>query len=161
MLVRKVDKAKWVSGFTPIDPLSSADAITNCLKTKNNTLSVWSINSEAELEEAVLAIVSGQDHLETIDVVMLDDDYFIQCKILTKETKGQTPVEDLEHTHRDLSSLDFWTVGMVAEHIVENITKGKLRRFAKDQLKKIIKDAIANNRLKLSDLKEDVQKKVN
>jgi hypothetical protein len=161
MLVRKIDKAKWITGSTPIEPLSSADAITNCLKTKNNTLSVWRIDSETELEEAVLAIVSGQDHLDTIDVVMLDDDYLIKCKIPTKEIEGRTPVEDLKHTHRDLSSLDFWAIGMVAEHIVENIKKDKLKRFTQAKLKKIIKDAIANNRLKLSDLKEDIQKQIN
>jgi hypothetical protein len=159
MLVRKINKAKWFNDGRVIeDP--SADAMTNCLKTTQNTLSVWQINSEAEIEDAVLAIVSGQDHLETIDMVMLEDEYFIKCEIRTEETEGLTPVSDLRNKHRDLASLDFWTLGMVAYHIIENIKKNKLQRFTEAKLKKIIKDAIANNRLRLTDLKEDIQKKV-
>ncbi|MDR1884565.1 MAG: hypothetical protein LBR26_17595 [Prevotella sp.] len=159
MLVRKINKAKWFNDGKIIeDP--SADAMTNCLKTTQNTLSVWLINSETEIEDAVLAIVSGQDHLETIDIVMLEDEYFIKCEIRTEETEGLTPVFDLRNKHRDLASLDFWTLGMVAYHIIENIKKNKLQRFTEAKLKKIIKNAIANNRLRLTDLKEDIQKKV-
>jgi hypothetical protein len=159
MLIRKIDRAKWMSGDTVKYP-PCADAITNCLKTNGNTLSVWRINNESEIEEAVLAIVSGQDHLDTIDVVMLDDDYFVKCQISTEETEGRTPVEDLKKSHSNLSSLDFWTIGMVAEHIIENIKKNKIKRFTIASLKRIIKDAIAKNRLELSDLKENIQKKL-
>lgn len=159
MLIRKIDKAKWLNGDTPREP-PSADAITNDLRTSKNTLSVWRINDEKELEEAVLAIVSGQDHLETIDVVMLDDDFFVKCSIATETTKGQTPVADLVDTHRDVCQLDFWTIGMVAEHIVENIKKNKLKRFTKAKLKQIIQNAIAKKRIELSDLTEDIRKKM-
>jgi hypothetical protein len=160
MLIRKIDKAKWLNGDIPKEP-PSADAITNDLKTTKNTLSVWRINDETELEEAVLAIVSGQDHLETIDVVMLDDDFFVKCNISTETTNGNTPVIDLVDTHRDLLSLDYWTIGMVAEHIIENIKKDKLKRFTKIKLKQIIKDAIGMKRLTLSDLTKDIQNKIN
>jgi hypothetical protein len=159
MLVRKINKAKWFSDGRVIgDP--SADAMTNCLRTTQNTLSVWQINSETEIEDAVLAIVSGQDHLETMDIVMLEDDYVIKCEICTEETEGLTPVSDLRNKHRDLTSLNYWTMGMVAYHIIENIKKDKSQRFTEAKLKKIIKDAIAANRLKLADLKEAIQKKV-
>jgi hypothetical protein len=101
MLVRKVNKAKWINADNVKEP-PSADAITGCLRTTNNTLSVWRINNETELEDAVLAIVSGQERLDTIDVIVLDDEHFIKCKISTEETEGRTPVEDLKSTHRDL-----------------------------------------------------------
>ncbi|MDR1089538.1 MAG: hypothetical protein LBL79_00545 [Prevotella sp.] len=134
----------------------TADAITGCLRTTKNTLSVWRINNEAELEEAVLAIAAGQDRLETIDVVMLDDDYFVKCDIVIEETEGLTPVVDLKNTHVDLCSLDFWSIGMVAEHIVESIKKDKHRRFREAELTKIIKNAIATKRLELADLKDGI-----
>lgn len=159
MLVRKINRAKWMSGDNIKEP-PAADAITGCLRTTKNTLSVWRINNEAELEEAVLAIVSGQDHLEAIDVVMLEDEYFVKCAISTEETEGLTPVTDLKDTHIDLCSLDFWTIGMVAEHIIERIKKDKLKRFREAELTKIIKNAIAKKRLELADLKEGIQKKL-
>ena len=159
MLVRKINRAKWMSGDIIKEP-PSADAITGCLRTIKNTLSVWRINNENELEEAVLAIVSGQDHLETIDVVMMDDEYFIKCKISTDETEGHTPIENLKNTHRDLCSLDYWTIGMVAEHIIENIKKDKLKRYRESDLKRILKNAIEKNRLELFDLSENIQQKM-
>ena len=159
MLVRKINKAKWITGNKVKDP-PSADAITGCLRTTNNTLSVWRINDETELVEAVLAIVSGQDHLETIDVVVLDDEYFVKCNISTEQTEGLTPVEDLKDTHMDLCRLDFWSIGMIAEHIIENIRKNKLKRFRESELTKIIKNAVLENRLELSDLKAGVQRKI-
>jgi hypothetical protein len=159
MLVRKIDRNKWMNGDDVIEPIP-ADAITNCLRTKGNTLSVWKVNSERELEEAVLAIASSQDHLETIDVVWLDDDYFVKCKVNVEQTDGLTKIKDLAHTHRDLASLDLWTLGMVAQHVAESIKRNRIKRYTAASLKKILKDAVSKNRLNLSDLKDSVQKKM-
>jgi hypothetical protein len=49
MLIRKIDKGKWISHDTVIEP-PSADALTKDLPTRGNTLSVWYINNETELE---------------------------------------------------------------------------------------------------------------
>jgi hypothetical protein len=159
MLIRKIDKAKWITENVVNEP-PHADALTCCLKTKGNTLSVWYIENEEDLEEAILAIVSGQAHLETIDVVILDDDRIAECLIETEVTEGDTPVIDLKKQHRDLSKLDFWTLGMVAEHIIESVKNDKIRRFRTASLKNIIKAAIENKRLTIEDLKEDVRKKI-
>jgi len=161
MLIRKIDKAKWVSGNSINEP-PTADAITNCLRTRNNKLSVWRIKDESELEEAVLAIVAGQDHLETIDVVMLDDKHFAERRISTEESAidARTPVEDLKHIHRNLSSLNVLTLKVVAEHIMERIKKDYLRRFTNAQLKRILNEALTNNRLRLSDLQESMRNRL-
>lgn len=159
MLVRKINKAKWMLGDDVNEP-PTADAITGCLRSTKNTLSVWHIKSATELEEAVLAIASGQDRLETIDVVILDEDYFEKCNILIEATEGNTPVPDLKDTHLDLCSLDFWSIGMVAEHIAESIRQNKFKRFREAELSNIIIKAINANRLKLTDLKEGIQKKI-
>ena len=161
MLVRKIDRGNWMNG-NDVRETPSANAITNCLKTstRKNTLSVWRINNETELDEAVLAIVSGQDHLVTIDVVLLDDEYFIECQISIEETEGKTPITDLKNSHRDLCFLDYVTLGKVAYHIVDKIKVNKSVRFTESKLKKIIKDAIDKKRLELSDLKEDIRKKM-
>jgi hypothetical protein len=161
MLVRKINRANWMNG-NEVRETPSANALTNCLKTstQKNTLSVWHINDETKLNEVVLAIVSGQDHLVAIDVVLLDDEYFVKCQISIEETEGKTPVTDLKNLHRDLCLLDYWTLGMVAYHVVDKIKVNKSIRFTETKLKKIIKDAIDKKRLELSDLKEDIQKKI-
>jgi len=160
MLVRKIDISNWKNNDVVIKPVS-ADAITNCLKTKRNTLSVWRINNENELEEAVLAIVSGpnQKYLESIDVVILNEEYF-NNEITTKMTEGDTVVEDLKNTHIDLCSLNILTIGKIAEYIVESIEKNNHKRFTKTKLNEILKKAVDKKRLNLTDLAKDMQNKI-
>jgi hypothetical protein len=162
MLVRKVDKAKWIKNNAIVVP-PSADAITNDLKSTKNTLSVWYINNDSddEVRDAVLAIVAGQPHLDTIDIVVLDDEYLQNtCRISIEATDGHTPISDLRQSHRDLSYLDFWTVGMVAEQIINSIRQNKIKRFRLAELKKLLVSAIEANRLCADDLSEDVRKKL-
>ncbi len=134
--------------------------MTCCLRTRGDTLSVWHIEKEEYLDEAVLAIASNQAHLETIDIVILDDDYVVKCMIDVQETEGDTPVVDLKRQHRDLVKLNLRTLGVVAEHIVESIKNSKHKRYREKELKKIITTAISNKRLDINHLKEDVRKKL-
>jgi len=56
--VRKINKAKWLRADIVNSAEIPADAITNCLRTQQNNLSVWRIKSEDEIENAVIAISS-------------------------------------------------------------------------------------------------------
>ena len=58
LLVRKINRAKWLQTDIAHGDDISADAITNCMKTTSNRLSVWEVESEARIEEAALAIAS-------------------------------------------------------------------------------------------------------
>jgi hypothetical protein len=157
MLIRKIDKGKWISQDTVIEP-PSADALTKDLPTKRNTLSVWYIDNETELEEAVLAIISGQPHsLETIDIVILEDTYLINNNINIEKTNGETPVVDLKERHRDLSSLNCWTLVKIAEYIAENIKNNNIRRYRKADLRRIIKNAVSEERLSFYDLSDSIR----
>jgi len=151
-LIRKINRSKWFQ----IDIISnndvSADAITNCLKTTKNTLSVWAIESEDDLNNAILAIVSNQDHIETIDVILLNDSELREQGITIIASSGNTPIESLRNIHRDLTELTFSKLGIIKEHIVERIRNEKLKRFTKGKLKKLLKDAIEKGFLELDDL---------
>lgn len=158
-LVRKINISKWPqNGEKDVFKVAS-DAITICLKSSGNTLSVWKIDKEQNLEEAVLALASGFQHLEAIDVVMLEEDK-IKEGIEAKQTVGQTPVKDLEHTHFDLINLNYYTIGLIAESIIKEIEVKRVKRFTIGKLKLILNYAIANGRLKREDLKESVASKL-
>ncbi len=160
LLVRKISKSKWFQIDIRKDNDVSADAITNCLKTTNNTLSVWSIENEDDIEKAILAIASNLDHIETIDIVILNDEVLQESGIKIITSKGNTPIESLKEIHRDLSELTFSKLGNVKDHIVERIRNDKLRRFTKGKLKKILRDAIEKGFLELDDLNESVRNKI-
>ncbi len=160
LLIRKISKAKWYQVDIENDDNVSADAVTNCLKTTKNNLSVWRIESEDDLDQAVLALVSNQDHLDTIDVVILEESSIIDYKLNIVASPGDTPVESLIDAHRDISDLTYTNLGHVKDHIVERIRSHKLKRYTIGSLKKILIKAIEDGLLSKNDLKESVQKKI-
>ncbi len=160
LLVRKINKAKWLQvDISTTDDVSS-DAITNCLKTTKNTLSVWKIDTEEDLEQVVLALVANQDHLDTIDVVILQEDSLNEYNLNIVASPGDTPVESLVEAHRDIADLTFSRLGNVKDHIVERIRNEHIKRFTVGNLKKLIKKSIEDGLLKKEDLKESIQKKI-
>ncbi|MHA1894133.1 MAG: hypothetical protein ACTSX4_06510 [Candidatus Helarchaeota archaeon] len=159
-LIRKINKAKWFQINIMNDNDVSADAITNCLKTTKNTLSVWNIETEDDIDKAVLAIVSSQDHIETIDVVILNTEKIKEYDINIIASTGNTPIEELKDLHKDLSELTFSKLGKIKDHIVERIRNDKIKRYTKGKLKKMLLEAIKNGKLKLNDLNDSVQNKL-
>jgi len=159
-LVRKINKAKWYQIDIMESDEVSADAITNCLKTNKNTLSVWHIETEDDLEKAVLAIVANQDHLDTIDVVILDEPSLNNYNLNIVASPGETPVTSLIEAHRDIAELTFTKLGQVKEHIVQRIRNQKLKRYTVSSLKKILTNAINDGLLKKEDLNETIRQKI-
>ncbi len=160
LLIRKINKAKWIQGDIENDSDVSADAITNCLRTTGNTLSVWQINTEDDLDSAVLALVSNQDHLEAIDVVILEEESINRYNIRIMVTPGKTPIEELSETHRDLADLTYSKLGTIKDHIVERIRTDNLKRYTRGTIKKLIQKAIEDGKIELSDLKESIREKI-
>ena len=138
----------------------SADAITLCIKTKTNTLSAWEIASESDVSEAVLAIVSGGDHLETIHVVIMDKQHLTDHGISCSCKEEYTPVEDLRKTHHDLIALTYPKLGIIANHIVEGFKRERVIQYRERALRQILNDAVKMKRLDPSDLKPDISKKL-
>jgi len=159
-LIRKINKAKWFQINIFDDDDVSADAITNCLKTTRNTLSVWNIESEDDVDKAVLAIVSSQDHIETIDVVVLNAEKIEEYEINIIASSGNTPIEEYRNLHRDLAELTFSKLGKIKDHIVERIRNDKIKRYTKGKLKKMLLEAIKSGKLKLDDLNDSIQNKL-
>jgi len=159
-LVRKINKAKWYQIDIENDNNVSGDAITNCLKTNKNTLSVWKIETEDDLDQAILALVANQDHLDTIDIVILEESSLLEYNLNIVASPGDTPVESLKNAHRDISELTFTKLGEVKDHIVERIRNQKLKRYTVGSLKKLLKKSIEQGLLKKDDLKESVQQKI-
>ena len=160
LLIRKINKSKWYQIDIKNDDDVSADAITNCLKTTKNTLSVWSIENEVDIEKAILAIASNLDYIETIDVVILNDEKLQEYGIKIITSMGNTPIDSLKEIHRDLSELTFSKLGHIKDHIVERIRNDKIKRFTKGSLRKILKKAIEKGFLELDDLNESVRSKI-
>ena len=159
-LVRKISKAKWhTDGYSEGDP-ANADAITNCLRTSKNSLSFWSIDSLDQLHDAVLAIVSANDNLDTVDVVIIDEGFFSESGLTVIQTDGNTRCKELVNWHRDLVELDANTLSILASKVAYLVSKGESKRITLAELKRLLSEAIDSGKLEYSKLSPNVQKKL-
>ena len=159
--VRKINQAKWLQADIVNGAKIPADAITNCLRTQQNALSVWKIKSEDEIENAVIAIVSGHPHpFETFDIVLLNPEYLERNGVNFTATEGTTTVKRLKDMHFDMVDLTYEKLGIVACHIVEKFKEKKVLRYTKKNLKDILNNAINEKRLDINELSENIKNKL-
>lgn len=160
---RKISRGKWEKALElcgnnedlNID-FFPADTLTSELRTSDNTLSIWRVNS---LDDAVLAMMSNEhSSLETIYILhtinLPESDFQI------KNTDGNTVVEDLIHNHVDIVNLNYSSIGKVAKFFLQKFQSGNYKKYSPSDIKKILNTAIKNGRLKPEKLNDKVQKKL-
>lgn len=148
-LVRKISRGKW-----PNEPVQKeeieADAISD-IRTTKNTLSLWRVESEAEIESAVLALSasSKSEQIETIDIVWIPESVFDNYGIeISEETPGDTVVEDLANNHRDLIHITYKTLGDIAEIITKEILdQAHYKKVTKSKVKELLINAYKDKRI--------------
>jgi len=163
LLVRKINRHYWpAAGKTPLIDVfdQNADGITNCLRTTKKQLSVWEISTLADLPKAILAISTGFKKLETFDVVLIDRTYLTTVKIPTKNTPGRTPVKSLASMHVDIEDLNYFRIGLIAEHIIHQISKSSISRFDIAAIQNIVNNAINAGLLDKGDLEPEFADKL-
>lgn len=155
LLIRRISRAKWDKiGEEDV----SADAITSCLKTYQNDLSVWRISSEEDLNNAILALITGskQTKLSTLHYVVIDENLAIERGLSLKETPGDTVALDLVDSHRDIEELTYVKLGVVKDLILECIDNEKTSFITKKSLKELLKDAIKNGKIQKDTLNPEL-----
>lgn len=158
LYVRKINSAKWEQNDIRSGEDISADAITSCLRTSGNILSVWEIDSENRLEEAILAMVSAGDHLATMDFAVMNAGHLLDNDIESENNEGNTLVHDLRDTHRHLVELTYPKLGTIACHIVDCFKEEKIHRYRIAALKGVLQTAIDKDRLDADDLSVSIKK---
>lgn len=161
-LIRKITRSKWprenYESLTSND--ISADAVTSCLRTTRNTLSTWEVSSTQEINEAILALVSGFERIDTIDIVIIEKQELLDKGFELINTPGLTPVVDLVETHIDISSLNYASIGGFSEIMIECLKSEKVLRYNKKKLINILEEAIKAGRVEKEKLKDGVLEKL-
>ena len=147
LLIRRISRAKWERiGNHDV----SADAITSCLKTYQNDLSVWRISSKDELNDAILALITGskQTKLSTLHYVIIDEDLVFDNGLSLKKTDGDTVASNLVKNHRDIEQLTYSKLGVVKDLVLKCINSDNASFMTKKNLKDLLRKAINNGKVK-------------
>jgi hypothetical protein len=158
-LVRKIERNKWLVEDDTTH--ANSDILSKCLNTDNNELSVWRIASKELLADGLVAMVSGQDHIQKVHVVVLEEAELIKRQIEIEETPGKAASEEFSNTHRDLSKLTTKSLLAISDLIVEEIkNKANIHLFTAGTLKEMLSVAVKAGRIDVEKLAIDVRKKV-
>ncbi len=157
LLVRKIENAKWRQNDILHGADVSADAITICMRTKANNLSVWNIDSEGGLDDAALAIISGGDHVETIWLAAIERESVANSGIELVQSQGKTAVDDLKDTHFDLINLTYPKLGFLARFTSQSFVSDRVKCYTESRLVDILDQAIRSSRLDPTNLGEHIQ----
>lgn len=155
-LIRKITLSKWKTAIKNKDAAISADAITSCLRTSQNTLSVWYAENDIDVEFAKIALLGTLDKVDAIDIVLLDLDSLIGKSLVIKSTAGKTRAKKFSDLHRDISDLTVNEIVTVANAVRETIMNGGLQKLVVADIRKIMKDAVANDLFDRKDLIADL-----
>lgn len=141
MLIRMLSNIhKWDGSVTinREDASICGDAIGD-LRTTNNRLSVWKVENQEDIEDAIVALALNRDDVCKIDYLILDEKDIAAMKIEIVDDQlgvaaGLNP--SILQKHRDLVEIDYTRLGLLAQYmteiakIVENpkiFTKGQIK----------------------------------
>ena len=159
--LRKISRGKWpqesqIAQATLKDIL--ADTVVAELKTDNNCLSVWKIETDEDLEDAFIALGSSCDHFCTLSAVRISQGDLRNISISTEE--GITPTIGINQKHRNLCSLSFCSLGTVIKSIIYSLRKGKFIRKTKPVMKKLLVDAYKRNKLDMASIASSLKDEI-
>ena len=123
-LLRQIDGAKWLKPKNIAqDSKFPADLVTD-LQTANNTLSVYLIDKDTDIEKSIIAIASKKFLKEfTFALIKLSD---VEKDFTIKPTTSKSPFEEADSLHYDflrLTANDLIKLAMLIHNKAEKDTK--------------------------------------
>ena len=151
--VRKISKSKWPDEEVldkqtdeAILPLLKADALTSCLRTSQDELSLWTVENtnEEEIEKAILALITNSrlERLDRIQVVYFDEDNVKQLGLTLKKSPGDTVISTYTNLHQDMIELNFEKMGKVSALITSALRDKRIKKYTEKELTKMLIDSI-------------------
>lgn len=124
-LLRSFSLSKWSPNLTKDLINFETDPITGCTRTQSNELSVWEIDSfdwDGELiNKIITAFALNKDAPATLDFIFLDGNFLQEKGVEIVHKDAETPYEEMNKYHKDLTNLTFEKLGIVADHIVNQL----------------------------------------
>lgn len=153
--VRKISRAKWQENPLSKDEIEAihevksvaADAVTNCLKTTSNKLSLWKVDEKRDSIEDVVPLIVGFERPDTCDVIYISDEFFSEEGISLEQSPedANTPIESLKEFHYNAIVGDYEGLGKFAKIVLRSLDNHK--RFKGKEVKAKLKEMLQNHEI--------------
>src|SRR5574344_1662236 len=106
--LRAISKGKWETNAVTSD--ISADSVTGDLRTKENTLSVWKINNDTDIDNYCMITALNRDRISKVDYIVINEEELQALGIETKPIKGLCKAfadETIKESHYDMVDINY------------------------------------------------------
>lgn len=140
--LRKITRPKWEPNGELSENVNSlqADVVSECLKTKGNTLSVWFTETNDwngdQVKKILGALFSTMPGPDRADVLFIDEEKVKEKGIGVEDTQGKSPaLDDINDLHKDFSELNWALMQDVADLILNELKDVKIKEDQNKALK--------------------------
>lgn len=132
-LLRKITPNKWEPNVHREPQNYSADALTGCTRTSNNTLSVWHSKTknfmDDSVEKLIVALAISMPQPAKIDVLWLEEKMLLKKGLSVIKSDADTEFTGVNPLHKDITELDYTKLGVVCQHIISQFKNDANRHF--------------------------------
>ena len=75
------------------------------LQTSDNRLSAYKVESKEDAEQVIIALAATRENLANLDYAVFDDAMLTSTGIVIRQQDGETPINEANKLHYDLSEL--------------------------------------------------------
>ena len=115
------------------------------LRTYDNKLSVWNVNNDEDLEDAIIALGSNCDHIGTMFFLKIPADDLKDMSFDSEE--GDTPTHGINHKHRNIKCLNYDSLGFLITTMMRSISSDLVVKKSKSELKELLKNAYISGKI--------------
>ena len=129
--------------------------VVNCLRTKENKLSVFMFDgSSDQIARVVAALALTRDSLANFDLAIAPGDILAQCGIRADRAPGQTPDPEVNDWHQDLVDL---TIFQLARLAVTIRSKGEIKRYNLKKVGEAIQLSLNGNHIQTENINRNLK----
>lgn len=166
--VRKIARSKWQETHLSSNEAQAreevkrvkADAITNCIKTSDNKLSLWRVDDKKDSIDDIVPLIIGFERPDTCDVVYISEEVFSEEQITLEQSSddANTPIEELKQYHYNAIVKDYEGLGKFAKVVLKSLDNQK--RFKGREVKTKLKDMLNNHEIEREMILEKLYEKL-
>lgn len=166
--VRKISRSKWQESQLSTDEVKAleevrsvkADAITNCIKTTGNKLSLWKVDEKRDVIEDIIPLILGFERPDTFDIIYISDEVFLQEGILLEQSSedANVPIESLKKYHYNAVVKDYEGLGKFAKVVLKSLNNYK--RFKGKEVKIKLKEMLINHEIEKEMISDKLYEKI-
>ena len=168
--VRKISRSKWQENPLSADEVKAlqeikgvrADAITNCIKTTGDKLSLWKVEEKNDSIEDVIPLIIGFERPDTCDIIYISDEVFSEEGIDLEQSPhdASTPIKELKKYHYNAIVNNYDGLGKFAKVVLRSLDNHKRfkGREVKEKLKEMLNDHEIGKEMISANLYEKISK---